>query len=178
MCFALAGLVVGPARAAGPATRAGSPTGAASVVRPAAAYYGIPGRPAIGYQTHGALLGAAAASNSSAWAVGHAGTITSAKVLMLHWNGSKWSRVTKPAALAGAGQLTAIMVVSASDAWAVGFTGTPTSQRTLLLHWNGTAWSQVTSAAPIAGALNAVTATATSGWAVGDVHPVARRTPR
>jgi len=171
ICLALAGLVVGPARAAGPATMAGSLTRAASVVRPAAAYYSIPGRPPTGYAMPGALLGVAAASNSNAWAVGYAGSSSSGKVLMLHWNGSKWSRVTKPAALASAGQLAAITVVSASDAWAVGFTGTPTSQRTLLLHWNGTAWSQVTSPAPIAGALNAVTATATSGWAVGDVHP-------
>jgi len=69
---------------------------------------------------------------------------------MLHWNGSTWSRVIKPAVLASAGQLAAITVVSASDAWAVGFTGTPTSQRTLLVHWNGTAWSQVTNPAPIA----------------------------
>jgi hypothetical protein len=127
--------------------------------------------PPTGYKTPGALLGVAAASNSSAWAVGYAGRNSSAKVLMLHWDGSKWSRVTRPAVLASAGQLAAITVVSASDAWAAGYTGTDTSQRTLLLHWNGTAWSRVTSPAPIAGALNAVTATATSGWAAGDVHP-------
>jgi hypothetical protein len=133
--------------------------------------WATPPPPPTGYDTPGALLGVAAASNSSAWAVGYAGSYTSSKVMMLHWNGSAWSRVTKPAVLAGAGQLAAITVVSASDAWAVGFTGTYNSQHTLLLHWNGTAWSQVTSPAPIAGALSAVTATATSGWAVGDVHP-------
>jgi hypothetical protein len=133
--------------------------------------WGTPPPPPTGYETPGTLLGVAAASNSSAWAVGYAGSISSGKVLMVHWNGSTWSRVTKPAVLAGAGRLAAITVVSASDAWAVGFTGTDTSPRTLLLHWNGTAWSQVASPAPIAGALNAVTATATSGWAVGDVHP-------
>jgi hypothetical protein len=130
-----------------------------------------PPPPPTGYETRGALLGVAAASNSSAWAVGYAGSISSGKVLMLHWSGSKWSRLTRPAVLTDAGQLAAITVVSASDAWAAGFTGTDTSQRTLLLHWNGTAWSRVTRPAPIAGALNAVTATATSGWAVGDVHP-------
>jgi hypothetical protein len=133
--------------------------------------WGTPPPPPTGYETAGTLLGVGAASNSNAWAVGYAGSFTSAKVLMLHWSGTGWSRVTKPAVLAGAGQLAAITVVSASDAWAVGFTGTDTSQHTLLLHWNGRAWSQVTSPAPIAGALNAVTATATSGWAVGDVHP-------
>jgi hypothetical protein len=133
--------------------------------------WGTPPPPPTGYEQPGALSGVAAASDSSAWAVGYAGSFSSAKVLLLHWNGSTWSRVTKPAVLAGAGQLAAITVVSAGDAWAVGFTGTYMSQHTLIMHWNGTAWSQVTSPAPIAGALNAVTATASGGWAVGDVHP-------
>ena len=130
-----------------------------------------PPPPPTGYTAPGALLAVAAASNSSAWAVGYAGRISSAKVLMVHWDGARWSRVTKPAVLAGAGQLAAITVVGADDAWAVGFTGTDTRQRTLLLHWNGTAWSQVTRPAPITGALSAVTATASSGWPVGHVHP-------
>jgi hypothetical protein len=131
-----------------------------------------PPPPATRYSTAGGLAGVAAASASSAWAVGHAGTGTSAKVLMLHWNGSRWSRVTSPSVLTGAGELAAITVVSAKDAWAVGYTGTFTttaSTRTLLLHWNGTAWSRVTTPAPVAGALSGVTATASRGWAVGYV---------
>jgi hypothetical protein len=37
-----------------------------------------------------------------------------------------------------------------------------------MLHWNGKAWSQVTSPAPVTGGnLNAVTATAKSGWVIG-----------
>lgn len=71
---------------------------------------------------------------------------------------------------ASRGALLGVAAASNSSAWAVGYAGTDTTQRTLLLHWNGTAWTRVTSPAPIAGALNAVTATATSGWAVGDVH--------
>lgn len=128
-----------------------------------------PPPPATGYRTAGGLTGVATASNSSAWAVGYAGTAASPMVLMVHWNGAKWARVTSPAVLTGAGRLNAITVVSATDAWAVGYTGTSTNvtQKTLILHWNGSAWGQVTSPAPIAGALDAVTATATSGWAVG-----------
>jgi hypothetical protein len=131
-----------------------------------------PPPPPTSYRSAGGLAGVAAASASSAWAVGHAGTGTSSKVLMLHWNGSKWTRVTSPSVLTGAGALAAITVVSAKDAWAVGYTGTFTttaSTRTLLLHWNGAAWSQVTRPAPVAGALSGVTATASSGWAVGYV---------
>jgi hypothetical protein len=72
-----------------------------------------------------------------------------------------------------AGELSAITVVSATDAWAVGATGVAGSGKdhTLLLHWNGRAWSQVTSPAPVTGGnLNAVTATAKGGWAVGYVN--------
>jgi hypothetical protein len=134
---------------------AGSAHAAASVPRAVA-------RPAAtGYSAVGALNGVAAASNSDAWAVGSAGS----KILMLHWNGKAWSRITRPGALTAAGQLKSITVVNAKDAWAVGSAGT----KSLLLHWNGKAWSQVTRPAPVVGSLNSVAATASGGWAVGDV---------
>ena len=155
----LTGMVAGPARAT-----AAQATGAVATERPAATSYAAAGR----------LTGVAAASASNAWAVGAAGSDASATVLMLHWNGKAWSRVTKPKVLDGtAGELSAITVVSATDAWAVGVTGTAGSGKdhTLLLHWNGKAWSQVTSPAPVTGGnLVAVTATAKSGWAVGYVN--------
>lgn len=168
ICLTVTGLV------AGPAATARSLTKAAPAVRPAAAYYSAPGR----------LTGVAAVSASSAWAVGYAGSSGSPKVLMLHWNGKTWSRVTSPSVLTKAGKLNAITVVNAKDAWAAGFTGglTNTSRRTLLLHWNGSAWREVTRPAPIPGFLDAVTATASGGWAVGGVpnghnwpHPLALR---
>src|ERR1700689_1822882 len=77
------------------------------------------------------------------------------------------ARVTSPKVLTGTGELAAITVVSAKDAWAVGSTGS-THPRTLILHWNGVAWSAVTRPAPVAnGNLEAVTANAKGGWAVG-----------
>jgi hypothetical protein len=155
-----AGLLVGSALAANStATVAGTLTRPAAVARPAAAYF----------STTGGLTGVAAVSADSAWAVGYAGSSTSPKVLMLHWNGTKWSRVTNPKVLTGPGELNAITVVNAKDAWAAGFTGGFSNRRTLLLRWNGTAWREVTRPAPIPGFLNAVTATASSGWAVGGV---------
>ena len=42
---------------------------------------------AMAYSTAGGLNGAAAVSNSSAWAVGYVGTSFAPKILMLHWNG-------------------------------------------------------------------------------------------
>lgn len=122
------------------------------------------------YSTNGVLNRVAAASNSSAWAVGYTDVNYSPKILMLHWNGRAWSRVTSPSVLNGAaGQLSAITVVNAKDAWAVGSTGTLGRSHTLLLHWNGSAWSEVTSPAPVGddAALNGVSATTSGGWAVG-----------
>jgi hypothetical protein len=149
---------VSPAGIAGPAGAARVPQ---VPVRPAAAAFSL----------RGGLNGVAAVSSTSAWAVGYAGKASAPRILLLRWNGTAWSRVTSPSVLTAPGELSAVTAVTAKSAWAVGYAGTSTRQRTLLLHWNGTAWSRVTSPAPIPGALNAVTATAAGGWAVGDVHP-------
>jgi hypothetical protein len=156
LAIAAAGIPVGLASvAAGPAS---------AVVHPAMAVFPA----AAAYSTTGGLAGVAAASRSSAWAVGYSGASFPGKVLMLHWNGREWSRVTRPKVLTASGELSAITVVSARDAWAVGSTGGGTHQHTLILHWNGRAWKAVTSPAPVAsGSLSAVTASAKGGWAVG-----------
>jgi len=138
----------------------------------------VAGPAATGYRTAGTLNGVAAASNSSAWAVGYAGNGSAQRILMLHWNGKAWSRVTSPSVLTAAGDLSAVTVVSAKSAWAVGSTaGTGSGLgRSLLLHWNGSAWSQVTSPAAVyGGSLAGIAVTAKSGWAVGyvDTNPSA-----
>ena len=128
---------------------------------------------ATAYSTAGGLNGVAAVSDSSAWAVGYAGTSFAPKILMLHWNGKAWSRVTSPNVLTATGELSAVTAVTAKSAWAVGYTGGigTGKNHSLLLHWNGSTWSQVTSPAPVTGGnLNAITATAKSGWAVGYVN--------
>jgi hypothetical protein len=150
-----------------PALAAGVAAGAPSSARPAI----IAQQAAAYYSTGGQLRSVATVSANNAWAVGSTNVGSSTEPLMLHWNGKSWSRVTSPGVLRSAGQLSAITVVSAKDAWAVGSTGNASSGAThsLLLHWNGAAWSQVTRPAPVAGALSGVTATASSGWAVGYV---------
>jgi hypothetical protein len=135
----------------------------AAAVRPAA----------MVYSTGGGLNGVAAVSNSSAWAVGYVGTSFAPKILMLHWNGKAWSRVTSPSVLTATGELSAVTAVTANSAWAVGYTGGigTGKNHSLLLHWNGSRWSQVTSPAPVTGGdLSAITATAERGWAVGYVN--------
>jgi hypothetical protein len=104
----LASVVAGPAHAAGTAA-----TGVAAGSRPAAARTA-----ATYYSISGGLTGVASASATNAWAVGYTGEEYSGKVLMLHWNGKAWSRVTSPKVLGGTtGALTAITVVNAKDAW-------------------------------------------------------------
>jgi hypothetical protein len=135
---------------------------------------GVSARPAAtSFSATGGLNGVAAVSKSSAWAVGYAGKNSAPRVLLLHWNGRAWSRVTSPSVLSGSGDLTAVRAVSAKNAWAVGLTGKPGSGKnhSLLLHWNGAKWSEVTSPAPVAGgSLAAIAATSKSGWAVGYVN--------
>jgi hypothetical protein len=145
-----------------------APAGAAQVAGSVAVTREAAARPAASsYKAAGALAGVGAVSASNAWAVGYAGSGLDPKMLMVHWDGLAWTRVTSPKILDGtAGRLTAITVVSAKDAWAVGTAGGGFGHA-LILHWNGTAWSQVSSVAGIGGQLYGVTATASSGWAVG-----------
>jgi len=124
----------------------------------------------------GALFGVTAVSARDAWAVGCAGNCFQGfggiKTLILHWNGTAWTRVPSPSPGIGSA-LSSVTAVSAGSAWAVGCTAFcflhSTSPQTVILRWNGTAWTRVPSPAPArAGALNGVAATsASNAWAVG-----------
>ena len=120
-----------------------------------------PSRSTAGYGTY--LLGVSAVSPTDAWAVGYYRNSTGgAHPLILHWNGSTWSRVTSPNP--GGTHLLGVSAVSPTDAWAVGWYGAKAS---LILHWNGSAWAQVANPSP-GGALSGVSAdSATDAWAVG-----------
>ena len=85
----------------------------------------------------GVLHGVSATSATDAWAVG----VGRGGTLILHWNGTAWSRMASPSPDRRL-QLVAVTATSAANAWAVGFNTTPTGQpRTLIMHWNGTRWS-------------------------------------
>ena len=133
-----------------------------------------------------ALFGVAATSATNAWAVGYYGNVgwTGAgafQTLILHWNGTKWTKVASPnpSGSQWGSVLYGVAATSATNAWAVGvyavydsgFTP-PIAYRTLILHWNGIRWTQV--ASPNAGGssalnyLHGVAATsASNAWAVG-----------
>jgi len=123
------------------------------------------------------LRGVAAASSSSAWAVGILAIGTSFQSLILHWNGKSWKHVASPSpgGSSGVTNLNAVTAASRSSAWAVGdyLSSQSGAYRTLILHWNGRAWRQVTSPNPGPGTsdsnyLTGVAAVSrSSAWAVG-----------
>jgi hypothetical protein len=127
------------------------------------------------FSFHGELNSVAAASAGDAWAVGFSGgPLSGVGTLMLHWDGTTWSRVTSPAVLDGApGILTDVTAVSAGDAWAVGSAGASSVTESgsvgkpLLLHWDGTRWSQAAGVPAVAGNLAGIAMSGHSGWAVG-----------
>jgi len=104
-----------------------------------------------------------ATSPSNAWAVG----VSDTKPLILHWNGTAWSKAPVPSP-AGGGTLEDVTAAQDGTAWAVG-TSFAAPGRTFILRWNGTVWTQVPSPTPASGAaLEGVTASGTKGaWAVG-----------
>jgi len=92
------------------------------------------------------LNGVSAVSASNVWAVGFYGRITAQggvdKPLILHWNGTRWTRAASPS-FSGSSGLFGVAALSHTDAWAAG--GTLPNKAigtTVILHWNGTAWTR------------------------------------
>jgi hypothetical protein len=119
-----------------------------------------------GYHAHGTLEAVAATSAANAWAVGDLGQ--QGTPLIVHWNGTKWSRV-RAGAPAGT-ELRAVAASSPGNAWALGQTYPPVGvrPRSVILHWNGRAWRQVPSPAQSGAYLNSVSVTSSANaWIVG-----------
>jgi hypothetical protein len=122
------------------------------------------------------LSGISTISANNAWAVGQSCTfaVNHCHSLIVHWNGTAWSRVASPNAGTGNVSLSGVSADSPTDAWAVGNYCTTSScavQKTLFLHWNGTAWSKM--ASPNPGSVNDLPITVsaespTDAWAVGN----------
>jgi hypothetical protein len=118
----------------------------------------------------GALNGVAATSTKNAWAVGFTPTSTDSHPLVLHFNGSGWTRSPTPVAATHA-ILWSVAARTSADAWAVGSeTVAAFRSKTLILHWNGAAWTRVPAPAPGQDStLSGVTiVSASNAWAVGN----------
>ena len=95
--------------------------------------------------------------------------------LILHWNGTSWSRVPSPNPSTSNNVFYSISPVTASDIWAVGSSTDDASSmaRPLIAHWDGAHWTQVTGATPgISSGLNGVAVVSSNDvWAVGAYVP-------
>jgi hypothetical protein len=116
------------------------------------------------------LYAVAAVSPTDAWAVGFTGDTANKgghlRALILHWDGTAWTRVPTPRQLGA--QLLGLAATSATDAWAVGQDHPFGRTQAYILHWDGTSWTQVPSPTP-GGGLQAVTAVSpTDAWATGN----------
>lgn len=117
------------------------------------------------------LGGVAAASPTSAWAVGSYAAGSRWNTLVLHWDGSAWRVVASPNPGTTANHLYGgISLVPGTNAvWAVGGASNGHGYRPLVLRWNGRTWQ--VSPAPIptgSSELGGVTALGSQGaWAVG-----------
>jgi hypothetical protein len=127
------------------------------------------------------LFGVTAVSAADVWAAGSEIPSTAtlkSTTLILHWNGTKWSRVSSPNVSGASNTLYGVDANSATSAWAVGnecdFFACPepgVTTDTMILHWNGKTWSKVSSPSP--GVTNTVlfgvsAVTSDDAWAVGD----------
>jgi hypothetical protein len=110
-------------------------------------------------------------SPRDAWAVGLSRTPGgSARTLILHWDGRRWSVIASPNAGPGDNALVAVAAASESDIWAVGYRDSGSVYRSLVEHWDGNRWRIV--AVPLhsggGDGLNAVDVAAPGVvWAVG-----------
>jgi hypothetical protein len=120
--------------------------------------------------TTGTLSGITEINPTDVWAVGQAtvgsagGSFTTG-ALILHWNGSGWTRFASPDADA---LLRSVSAGSSTDVWAVGDGVTSA----LTEHWDGSTWTIVPNPGPAYSSLRSVVAgSPTDAWAAGDYSP-------
>jgi hypothetical protein len=88
----------------------------------------------------GALYGVDTFGESDVWAVGtdNASGEGAGRSLVLHWDGTTWSRVRSPSPDRDTTALWGVVAVSPEDAWAVG----ASAKGALIDHWDGHRWHE------------------------------------
>lgn len=96
----------------------------------------------VNYNT---LFGVSATSATNAWAVGCYGNGSSCaanNTLVLHWNGSTWTRVATPHPGATGNRLADVSALSPTAAWTVGATQTSDGATSMVrMRWDGAQWA-------------------------------------
>src|SRR5947207_12733994 len=80
-----------------------------------------------------ALYGIEVVSANDIWAVGIDYTTSTARMLIEHWDGTRWTIVPSPNVGTDVAYLFKVSAVSANDIWAIG----TRNARTLAIHWDG-----------------------------------------
>jgi hypothetical protein len=116
---------------------------------------------------HSSLSGVAALSAHDVWAVGGGGTAEN-PALTLHWNGTRWTKISIQELNATSVGLADVVAISPRDVWAVG----SYSEGPVAMHWDGRRWQSFPepNAAGVDGysGFDAVTAVSSRDvWAVG-----------
>jgi hypothetical protein len=118
----------------------------------------------------GDLSGITAVNATDAYAVGYTGNPGgTTHTLLLHWNGSTWSTVTRPAPVSGGG-LTAITATTKSG-WALGYYATGPSALdywSLAFRLTGATWSRVSSSTNDITFTGVATTSAGASWATAN----------
>jgi len=128
------------------------------------------------------LQAVAAVSRSNVWAIGYykSSDGTSAKTLVLHWNGTRWKTQASANPSATQNYLCGVAATSATNAWVSGTYVQAGFQGPLMEHWNGKAWNTHASPQPAGYEYDPCSIAALSSrsiWAVGSHwHGDANRT--
>jgi hypothetical protein len=127
-----------------------------------------PATPALSVDN--SLASVAGSSPRNVWAVGQyylrTNDIRGSRALVLHWNGSRWTRVPNPALVsANVSLLNGVSALSATGVWAVGSTNRHGAQHALVESWNGKRWKAVRVPGPRLAGVSALGAD--DAWAAG-----------
>lgn len=132
-------------------------------------HHRVPGPALTSMPKNSSLLGVAAVSATDAWAVGLVIAGRRTLPLIMHWNGTHWTRSSIATGVRSQ-FLRGVAAGSARDAWAVG--AGAKGPHAYILHWNGATWAPVPTPRTSAPAeLSAVTVVSEAdAWAVGQAN--------
>jgi hypothetical protein len=89
----------------------------------------------------------AARTATDVWAAGQEATDSDARVIIDHWNGTRWSH-SAAIAMPGVSEsyelhVLGAVALSATDAWVTGWGGFTEGYSVFTLHWDGVSWSRI-----------------------------------
>jgi hypothetical protein len=119
--------------------------GVVALSAPSTAAEGEPSARSSPVDIVGNLNGVSASGPDDVWAVGNDASIPNYRTLIMHFDGSTWTRVPSPSPGGKRGSgLGEVSADSPIDAWAVGdYESRDLGPQPLVEHWNGTRWTVV-----------------------------------